>query len=292
MSPRAIPLILTPADERVIRMLAQVRFATALDVAAWVFSPGSLTYARARLARLSGGAAQQPRCWLYGFGVPSTGGPRERAFTLGVLGRKLAAGELGASPVPAYFRPSKYKVPLISYSFLSHALLLTRTVASAVAYGRSQSALTLPQIRLSYELSRIPGLKAVPDAYLRFVKDGKNYPLWLEIDCGTEFQVKWKTYLRQRLAFIRSDGYAQVFHTRSILIAYVVAGPTANARETRRRTLCRWTMEVLTELGLERWASILKFVSVDRKTLLDTPLFTEAVWWRPDSSQPVPLFDS
>jgi hypothetical protein len=290
MRPSAIPLALTPADERVISMLAKVRFATALDVAAWVFSRGSLTRARARLAMLSGGADGQPRCWLLRFGVPSTAGPQEKVFTLGVLGRNLVSEELGSSPVPAYFRP--FKVPLISYTFLSHALLLTRTVASAVAYGRSQSAFTLTQTRLSYELARIPGLKAVPDAYLRFTKDDKNYPLWLEIDCGTEFQVKWKKSLRQRLAFIRSDGYAQVFHTRSILIAYVVAGPTADAREQRVQTLRRYAAEVLTELGLERWASILRFVSVDRKTLLDTPLWTQALWQRLDSSQSVPLFGS
>jgi hypothetical protein len=192
MRPSAISLTLTPADERIIRMLAQARVATALDVAAWEFSRGSLTSVRARLAMLSGGADGQPRCWLLRFGVPSTtAGPQEKAFTLGVLGRNLVLRELGAPPVPPYYRPMKQ--PLLSYTFLSHALLLTRTVASAVAYGRSQSAFTLTQIRLSYELARIPGLKAVPDAYLCFVKDGKNYPVWLEIDNnGTEFQVKWK----------------------------------------------------------------------------------------------------
>jgi hypothetical protein len=94
-----------------------------------------------------------------------------------------------------------------------------------------------------------------------------------------------KNFLRARLSFIRTD-YEQVFHTRSILIAYVVAGITA---DTRVQLLRRYTAEVLKELGLERWASIFRFVSVDHKTLLDTPLWTDAIWLRPDWSQPVSL---
>jgi hypothetical protein len=275
-------------------MVAKARIVTALDVAAWEFTPGQLSSCRARMTMLSGGADGQPRCWLLRFSVPATtAGPREKAFTLGVLGRNLALRELGASPVPAYFRPYKYKVPLVSYSFLSHALLLTRAVAHARVFARQQAEYTLTQTSLSYQLARLPGLKAVPDAYLRFVKDGKSYPIWLEIDNnGTAAQLKWKNSLRQRLAFIRSDGYAQVFHTRSILIAYMVSGITEATREQRVQLLRRYAAEVLKELGLERWASILRFVSVDRKTLLVTPLYSEDLWLRVDSSQPVPLFDA
>jgi hypothetical protein len=280
-------LVLSHTDERLITAVHALRFATALDLIYFLgFSEKSLPYIRSRLSRLSGGDVQR-NTYLIRFSRPHTGlGPTEKVWALGARGRDFLHAQ-------GYYRPYN-KLAHLSYSMLTHDLTLVRLVCAATAWVRQQSTYTLVQTTLSHELSRMPGMKAVPDAYLRYEKDGKSHPIWIEVDCnGTEFQVQWKKYLRQRLAFIRSDGYAEVFHTRSVLMAYVVGGPSAEAREVRRQKLCSYTQEVLSELGLKGWASIFRFTSVEYKTLYDAPLFSGEVWRSPDAPEtPLLLFSA
>lgn len=73
-------------------------------------------------------------------------------------------------------------------------------------------------------------------------------------------------------------------------MAYVTTGHTAEAAETRRRTLCRWTQELLAELGMEKWGTIFRFTAVALDDLYKTPIFEAPVWYWPDSAVPVPLF--
>ncbi len=87
---------------------------------------------------------------------------------------------------------------------------------------------------------------------------------------------------------MRSGQYARVFRVPVVIIAYATTGQTPKYRETRRETMCRWTMEVLSELRKKNWAGIFRFASVG-ETLYDEPLFSDAVWYRPDSASPVRL---
>jgi hypothetical protein len=115
----------------------------------------------------------------------------------------------------------------------------------------------------------------------------------VEIDRGSEFQERYKNHVRGRLEFIRSGDYARIFDTPAVIIAYATTGQVQEYAETRRKTMCTWTMEVLRELELESWASIFRFTSaVVYKTLLEEgeALFTKPVWYRPDSpATAVPL---
>lgn len=93
-----------------------------------------------------------------------------------------------------------------------------------------------------------------------------------------------------RIEFIASGAYQKMFETEAVMIAYATTGETPAYRETRRRTMCAWTQEVLAEQQMESWASVFRFCSVAYDDLYTAPLFQDPVWYRPDQPQPVPLF--
>jgi hypothetical protein len=48
-------------------------------------------------------------------------------------------------------------------------------------------------------------------------------------------------------------------------------------------------MDVLSDMQIKDWASILRFGAVVRKDMFETPLFMGRRWRRPDSDSPVRL---
>jgi hypothetical protein len=74
-----------------------------------------------------------------------------------------------------------------------------------------------------------------------------------------------------------------------VTIAYATTATTGQlpvSSDTRRNTMAVWTMEVLAELGLEHWAGIFRFTSVEYTGLFDLALFDKPVWYSPDSPTP------
>jgi Replication-relaxation len=264
----------------------------------YLFSPNSLAYARSRLASL---AATK---YLHRFRLPSpkTGGT-ELIYTLGSRGRDFIANELGL-PVDWYFRPGKH----LYYAQCQHNLLLTRFCVAAHSFCRKQTCLPtgktdlrLVEMRLCYEFARqratVEKLKVVPDAYLVFERLRNDVhehfmPLWIEIDRGTEQGRRFREHLSSRIAFIQSSSYRELFHTNAVVIAYVTIGDKPEYGETRRKAMCRWTMEVLTNLHLQNWSHLFHYTSVECGDLYSTPIFSDPVWYRPNSPEPVPLFAS
>jgi hypothetical protein len=176
-------------------------------------------------------------------------------------------------------------------------LLLTRFVVCACRFANQNPDLTLADVRLCYDIERSLGKREreemVPDAWLLFEQDGKQFPVLVEIDRGTEYQERFKNHVRGRLEFIRSGDYAHVFETTAVIIAYATSGRVQQDAEIRRKTRCTWTMDLLKDLKIESWASIFRLTSaVEYKTLYEEgrTLFTQAVWYRPDSpTTAVPL---
>ena len=213
------------------------------------------------------------------------------------LGYIIVVESLGI-PVDWYYRPSK--TGRLSSTHLAHQLLLTRFVVCACHFTSQHPDYSLADVRLCYELEKsLPqraGEAVVPDAWLHFARDdGRKFPVLVEIDRGTEYQERFKNHVRGRLEFIRSGDYAHVFGTPAVIIAYATTGQVQEYAETRRKTMCAWTMEVLTELELESWAKVFRFASaVVYKTLYEEgqALFTKPVWYQPDSpATPVPLLE-
>jgi hypothetical protein len=279
------PLFLSPRDEDILRAIYAFRYMTARDIAYLWFSPTVLNYVRHRLARLSGGADLAPHTYLCRFQMPGVG---EKIFTLGVKGRDFLQHEAGL-PVDWYFRP--YRLQHFSFSHLLHALVLTRFVVAGRYWSRNQEQFTLWETRLSYELSRLPGLTVIPDGFLLFERtDGAQFPILLEIDRGTQHKAPFQKRLQERLEFIRSGQYQQVFGVPAVMIAYATTGQLPTYRETRQQALCNWIMEVLAGLKMENWAGVFRVTSLVYQDIYTNPLFDAPVWYRPDASQPLPLF--
>jgi hypothetical protein len=278
-------VLLNSMGEKIISMIYTFRFAGALDTAHYLFSPSSLTYARSRLSSLA--AAK----YLYRFRLPSTKtGGAELIYTLGSRGRDFVAQKLGL-PIDFYFRPSHMKH--LSYSQAQHNLLLTRFCVAAASFCRRQTQMRLVQIRPSYELSH-EAAKVIPDAWLCFdrLRNGSHesfIPVLLEIDRGMEYQQKLKQHVRSRIEFVRSGAYSKLFGTRAVIVAYVTTGDLPEYRETRRKAMCTWIKEVLSDLKMEDWSQIFRLISVQFDELYSTPLFDQPLWYVPDSSTPLPL---
>jgi Replication-relaxation len=287
-------LPITPTEEEILKTMSTYRYMTALDVAYSLFSPKSLTHVRSILTRLAGGKDYQERQCLYRFPLPSAhAGNRERIFTLGSAGREVVRS-LGI-PAEWYHRPSSPE--RLSGSFLAHQLLLTRFVVCACRFANQNPDLTLADVRLCYDIERSLGKREreemVPDAWLLFEQDGKQFPVLVEIDRGTEYQERFKNHVRGRLEFIRSGDYAHVFETTAVIIAYATSGRVQQDAEIRRKTRCAWTMDLLQDLKIESWASIFRFTSAVVYTRLyeeGNALFTQPVWYQPDAPvTPLPL---
>ena len=297
------PLILTPRHEQILRAIQEYRYATAQDITNLLFSKGSLTYVRHLMSALAGGKDQQARHYLYRFPFPTgSAGNRERIFTLGALGRNFLANELGM-PVDWYFRP--YKSNRLSHSHVLHHVLLTRFVIATKTYTREHPNVSLLESRLCHELARSesmmvgkkrkPAIPAIiPDALLLFVlrSNGAHYPVMLEIDRGSEFRTKFKRHLKARLDFIRSGEYKKMFDHPAVIVAYVASGARPEHMQRRVKTMAAWAQAVLTELDLPGWGVIFRFTAISLDTLYeDIPsLLEEPVWYRPDKTEPVPLF--
>src|SRR4030095_12084900 len=123
--------------EEILRAVSVYRFVTVQDITHLFFSRGSLTYARQLLSQLSGGRDYQEREYLFRFPLlsPRRGSP-ENVYTLGSAGRELL--ESLGQRVAWDARPST--IVRLSYSYLSHQLLLTRAVCAASYWCRVQPA--------------------------------------------------------------------------------------------------------------------------------------------------------
>ena len=80
-----------------------------------------------------------------------------------------------------------------------------------------------------------------------------------------------------------------MFEGKGCVITYATTRELPEYRESRRDAMCDWTMQVLSDMQIKDWASILRCGSVVRRDMFDTPLFTGHIWRRPDSDSPVRL---
>ncbi|MGH8650930.1 MAG: hypothetical protein ACREYE_01555 [Gammaproteobacteria bacterium] len=219
-------------------------------------------------------------------------------------GRNYIANELGL-PADWYFRPHKLKY--LSYCQADHNLSLSRFLIAAQAWAKKQPNCRIAQMRICYELAQTAPLvqittqgktqnsRVTVDGWILFEKltngDHERFlPVLLELDRGTEHQLRFKQHVRSRIALIQSGAYKQLFHTNAVVIAYVTTGQTPDYRHTRRKAMSRWAMQVLKELRKESWVSILRLTSTTLEDIYQTPFFDSPIWYRPDSDKPVTLF--
>jgi Replication-relaxation len=251
------------------------------------FSPGALTHARKVLSNLCGGEDLQTHHYLCRFTLPSQNGTRERVYVLGARGRRLLQGQ--GIPVSNYFRPHKLK--FLSYSYVLHNLILTRTLIAAEAWAKEHPTYFLTEKRISYELTG----KVIPDGWLMFEEHTPQnvyvQPVLFEIDRGMENKYKFRQHVRGRINYIQSGEYKREFSTDLATIAYAITGHTEAYRITRRKIMCAWIAELLREMRLGDWYRVFKVTSIEFGRLYDNALFEDEVWYRPDQEQAVRLFE-
>lgn len=138
-------------------------------------------------------------------------------------------------------------------------------------------------------------LAVIPDAWLLFerMRGGVHdawFPVLLEIDRGTQDQVKCRARLEARIEFIRSGAYKRLFGQEAVTIAYVTTGERGEYRETRRRVMCEWTKDILVKARREKWAPLFRFTSVCLEDIYESDVVEREGWYRPDQEGQVGLF--
>lgn len=292
--------------EEILRAVYTYRYVTALDMCSLFFAPSSIAYVRGILTALAGGGDGVENEYLYRFALgEARAGNRMRVYTLGSRGRDLFKMELGV-PVAWYFRPDK--VRHLSFGQLMHSLILTRFLIAAAKWARERPDCRLVEMRTCYELGGgDPGVeragegkkertKVIPDGWLLFEmqRSGEWFfsPVMLEIDRGTAYRHKFKEHIATRLEFIKAGGeYARLFGRREVVIAYLTSGDTEGFRESRRRAMCAWAMEVLKERNKGAWAPVFRFAGVSFEEMYEGRVFDEPVWYVPGEERPVGLFE-
>ena len=282
--------MLTDRDERILQTVRHFRYMTALDICHALFSPNSISHVRELLTKLSGGKDKHDNQFLYRFSMPKARtGNSERVYTLGAKGRDLLRNE--GYNVNWYYRP--YKEADRTYSFLYHALSITRFCVSADFWTKRQKAVEVRNTtayRLYEERTLLDQLVVVPDAFLVFTFNPGVFPVLLEIDCATEGQMQFKRMLAARIEFFRSGNYERFFRQKAGNVCYVVTGNSHGERLARMNALIRWTMELLKEQNMERWAETFKFSQVDFDAMYACELFENEVWKIGNRAPPAKLF--
>jgi hypothetical protein len=297
---RAKPLIITKPIEAILKAIHFYRYMAAQDVCRLLYSPRSISHVREILSLLA------TANYLYRFELPHISrGNTEKIYTLGSKGRDFLANVVGM-PVEWWFRP--YKLRHFSASQVQHNLALTRVLVAAHAWAAKRPDFTLSQTHICYSLARSPSqisltnkgkterIKVIPDAWLLFEKKeggehAHGYPVLLELDRGMEYREKFQKHVRSRLEYIKKGGaYSKMFGTEAVMIAYLTTGDLPQYRESRRKAMCSYTMEVLSELHKEAWAPIFRFCSFVLDDIYDMSLFEAPIWHRLNSPTPEPLF--
>jgi hypothetical protein len=192
-------------------------------------------------------------------------------------------------PASWYFRPNRLK--FLSYGYVIHNLILTRTLIAANVWAKAHPAFTLLDKRISYELAG----KVIPDGWLYFEEQTEQgvyeQPVMFEIDRGMEDKHKFRAHVRGRSNYIQSGEYRREFKTDVATIAYATTGQTESYRITRRKAMCVYIMELLREMRMTEWAKVFRVASIEFGTLYDNALFEGEVWYRPDSPKPLTLFE-
>jgi hypothetical protein len=278
--------LLTATDEAILRAVYRYRYMTLTDVHYLLFSPSVLTYVRKLLSELSGGDFAKGH-YLYRFFLPDTrrGNPT-RVYTLGKRGRDYARQVLGL-PDSWYYNPDRAEKA--GFLHLQHALALTQALVSTQKWSEKLESFKLVTVRTCYELARLQQMKealpAIPDAWLLFLKDGRRFPVLLEIDLGTENIKKFKEHIMSRIDFIQSGKYEEVFELPVVTIAYLNI-----SNETRQKAMIKWTEELLKDMKMQEWGQIFRIGYIQPQEIYNVALFVRDVWREPFEKPSVPLF--
>ena len=279
------------ADDAIIRAVARLDYLTAEQLCRRLYSAGSLTYVRARVARLTQSG------YLHRSGVPKAtpAGSTPRVYTLGPRGRAYLAdhGEVVAD------RLRLAEVDGMSSIHLQHALGVTDVLIACELLCQERPEYRIERLLTDRALKRahmrvsLPGAPSrqssvAPDAWVDFrrhLPDGNALQrcLTFEYDNNSEHQSAFRAKLRRLLAWAHGP-YSAYFGTRSLAIAVVTSGG-----HVRRANLVRWTereLEQQHDMAAARYFYLTEQIPAATGPSL---FFTGAGGWQPFAEAPVAL---
>jgi Replication-relaxation len=305
--PRLKPKGLTSTKEKILRAVGDLGIASAKQITRLLLKTGSLPYVRNLMSELAGGEDYYAAGYLCRcpFGMPHTPGNLERLYTLGRAGREY----LRARGVDVALWGRLQKASPVSLSFLLHHHAVSQFLVAIAAFARVYSYQVI-ETRTGFAMAKnLPRLtrvtdgqetrvNVIPDAWVYIERTAgtppaiQGFPLWIEIDCGTESKAKFQQLVLDRINFIRYKGYETYFGTPAVLLVFLAVGASMDYRVARLHTMRKWTTQVLRAKGLDAWAALFRFSTLlDEECLFDRHvLFLDPVWYLPYSDTPVSLF--
>jgi hypothetical protein len=303
---RREPVALSFTEEKILKAARDLPFFSAEDITRLLGANGSQgSYYRSLLKTLSVSTAERKTEYLFRFSMPHAPGNVRLLYTL----TRRGAGLLRKLGVEADFWYRPWKASHYSFSFLQHHHAIVQVLVALYAFVRNNPSYQVLEVQTGFAMARQPPsltlitdgketrVNVIPDAWVYVERSEgtppkiQGFPLWIEIDRGTETKAKFQQLVLNRINFIRSKGYETYFGTAAVVCCYLAVGATMDYRIRRLHTMREWTAAVLAEQQLDDWAALFRFSTID-ECLYDTlMIYTDPTWYRVDSDTRVPLFD-
>jgi DNA-binding PadR family transcriptional regulator len=294
--------IVNQVDDRLLRAVFAFHFLTVDQATRLLYAKGSKTYVSEALKRLTDAGFLQK-------GYLPRPGSQGRARALYELSRR-GLHYLEEQGIDTSLRARPSKRPYHAAAFDLHTLAVNDVLIAARLLEKQTTQVQVAVIRHERDLKKTASVQittdteradkrvyVVPDGWIDFrTPSGGQYPIWLELDRGTEGVKKIKQKVRSIVAYYTQGHYERHFHTKKLrCVAFVVdhtALPGKNAASQRVAQLTRWIGEELKEQGKSSWH---KTFAVG--VLADPPdgdprgLFCAPVFQSPGVPSPISLLD-
>jgi hypothetical protein len=298
-------VLVSELKEQLIWACCRYQWMTVDDFLQWLAvvygKPPTRNHVGKVVSSLAGGKDETPGQYMYKFAMhKTTSGNATRLFVPGTASREFLRQQ-GEKDRYLWNNPDIMK--RYSYSFKYHNLTVTRLAICAALYFRDHPDYYLAETLLSYDMLRTPprfspsdpktSFTVIPDLWLHIIADdGTEYPLWLEVDRGSESRNAFQRLLRARLLYFKSGQYQEYFGTRHVRLCYAITSSKPPDKDSRLNAMLKWAEEVLKKEELLAWAPFIRVTTIEYETLYENlpRLFAESVWYHPNNEESVMLF--
>jgi hypothetical protein len=260
---------LSTPQTRVLEALADLQFATSVQLTRHAYSKGCYTSIASAAKALSEKhlidrthRMTQPMQFIYYL--------REK-------GRRYLE-EYGTDHLPKVPRSIPHH-----WLFQEHILAVNDVLLAAREYGRLTGA-PLDGFLTDLVLKREPFLVETPSGNGKYVPDAwfqlANRSFLLEVDRGTEEERFWRRKIQMIVAFSGKPVFER-FGTRKFTVVVPIVPLDASKAGRRLGNLVTWTERELTKLGKREWGQIFLLAALDAAAYPPTDYFAQPVWRTP-----------
>lgn len=248
-----IPDVLTPVDTALIATVYRYYFVTIEQVTRALYSPGSYSTVKNRLASL------EKRGYLLSLYYPTIKkGNSPKIYSIARAGLNVLKEQ--EYDIPSRFHPSEQKEK--TYFFLHHTLSVNDVLIACANIEKSYPAVQLVRmvhersLRLEPEkypigiftesgkLIREEIFTLIPDAFVEFhiERGNKRYRscILFEVDRDTTEAKRFKKKIRAYITYLKTGKFTKKYKARSVTIAYATTGGKARVEQMQE-----WTRDEL-----------------------------------------------